>query len=57
MQLGPFYFDIQIRAVVRFQVVRGGGAVSDPKIVFEPQSGDENCFDLLGACSPGKFLK
>ena len=32
----------------------------DPKTFFEPRSGEENCFGLLGgprAYFPGKFLK
>ena len=36
----------------------GGGAVPDPKKFFKPQSGEENCFGLLGgpgACSPKIF--
>ena len=38
----------------------GGGAVPDPKKLFEPQSGKENYFGLFGGfrgISPGKFLK
>ena len=38
----------------------GGGAVPDPKEFFEPRSGEENCFGLLGglrACSPENVLK
>ena len=47
------------RAVARILCV-GGGAVPDPKNVFEPHSGEENCFGLLegsGGMLPRKIFK
>ena len=53
--------DKHIRAVGGFLCVgRGGGGVPDPKNFFEPQSGEENCFGLLGGSEgmlAGKCLK
>ena len=62
LQILCFYKVYVFRAVARFLCVEGGGrgAMPDPKEFFEPQSGKENCFGLLGrsgACFLGKCFK